>query len=92
MRENDGPDIYGLEPDVESAVRLAVFTFQAFHGMADDEWRIKAYGPPTEHKFKMWVTPKGDTKPHERLISDSAKDAAAEIAAWLAELRPQNDV
>jgi hypothetical protein len=92
MYEDEGLDIYGLEPDVESGVKLAVFTFRAFDRICDGEWKIKAYGPSINHKFQAWVTPKGETKPRGRLITDSPENARVEITAWLNELGPQNDV
>lgn len=78
--QDGGPDIYGLEPEVESGVKLAVLTYRAFHGIGDGEWKIKAYGPSINHKFQAWLTPKGETKPHERLITASPENT--KVGLW----------
>jgi hypothetical protein len=83
---DNGLDIYGLGTNLENAVKSAVFAFRAFHNLGDGDANVKAYGPPTEHKFHAWVTIRPGAKPVERLISDSPGDAKSELSVWLDEL------
>jgi hypothetical protein len=87
MYRDDGLDLYGLPPDVGKSLKGAVFTSRAdHHAMDDGDWKIKALRPSTNQQFMMWVTPKGITKPHHRLISESPEQAKVQVAAWLDEL------